>query len=217
MTCPKCGAVDQYELGGMGHMVIMANLLATAKPAAGDFLREDQRIQFIAFTTRWGPMHPQEAIERYQKELALRPNDVTLHVGFGNIYKLLGRDEQAAAEYQTALSLAPHTTDAWIGLAQLAVRRRDQAAAIQCWEQVKAFADQSDLPLEEQFLLVKSAEDNLADLRDGLFPEYEPMPTHVPEVTSRAPYKAAGTQPKVGRNEPCPCGSGKKYKHCHGR
>ncbi|OGI48848.1 MAG: preprotein translocase subunit SecA [Candidatus Muproteobacteria bacterium RBG_16_65_34] len=24
-------------------------------------------------------------------------------------------------------------------------------------------------------------------------------------------------QPKVGRNEPCPCGSGKKYKHCHGK
>jgi preprotein translocase subunit SecA len=22
---------------------------------------------------------------------------------------------------------------------------------------------------------------------------------------------------KIGRNEPCPCGSGKKYKHCHGR
>jgi preprotein translocase subunit SecA len=22
---------------------------------------------------------------------------------------------------------------------------------------------------------------------------------------------------KVGRNEACPCGSGKKYKHCHGR
>ena len=23
--------------------------------------------------------------------------------------------------------------------------------------------------------------------------------------------------PKVGRNDPCPCGSGRKYKHCHGR
>jgi preprotein translocase subunit SecA len=22
---------------------------------------------------------------------------------------------------------------------------------------------------------------------------------------------------KVGRNEPCPCGSGKKFKHCHGK
>ena len=27
-----------------------------------------------------------------------------------------------------------------------------------------------------------------------------------------APYKAA--VPKPGRNDPCPCGSGKKYKHC---
>lgn len=25
------------------------------------------------------------------------------------------------------------------------------------------------------------------------------------------------SQPKVGRNDPCPCGSGKKYKHCCGR
>ncbi len=24
-------------------------------------------------------------------------------------------------------------------------------------------------------------------------------------------------QPKIGRNEPCPCGSGKKYKQCHGK
>ena len=24
------------------------------------------------------------------------------------------------------------------------------------------------------------------------------------------------TEAKVGRNDPCPCGSGKKYKHCHG-
>lgn len=24
-------------------------------------------------------------------------------------------------------------------------------------------------------------------------------------------------QPKIGRNQPCPCGSGKKYKQCHGR
>ncbi|MBR5972383.1 MAG: preprotein translocase subunit SecA [Paludibacteraceae bacterium] len=25
------------------------------------------------------------------------------------------------------------------------------------------------------------------------------------------------TEPKIGRNDPCPCGSGKKYKHCHGK
>jgi preprotein translocase subunit SecA len=28
---------------------------------------------------------------------------------------------------------------------------------------------------------------------------------------------AQSSMPRVGRNDPCPCGSGKKYKHCHGR
>ena len=28
---------------------------------------------------------------------------------------------------------------------------------------------------------------------------------------------AAAEFPRVGRNDPCPCGSGKKYKHCHGK
>jgi preprotein translocase subunit SecA len=27
---------------------------------------------------------------------------------------------------------------------------------------------------------------------------------------------ARRVEPKVGRNDPCPCGSGKKYKKCHG-
>lgn len=34
-------------------------------------------------------------------------------------------------------------------------------------------------------------------------------------TASVAPYVRAGE--KVGRNAPCPCGSGKKFKHCHGR
>ena len=30
------------------------------------------------------------------------------------------------------------------------------------------------------------------------------------------PQPVKHDQPKVGRNDPCPCGSGKKYKKCHG-
>lgn len=33
-------------------------------------------------------------------------------------------------------------------------------------------------------------------------------------VVKQEPIKVA---PKIGRNDPCPCGSGKKYKHCHGK
>ena len=32
-----------------------------------------------------------------------------------------------------------------------------------------------------------------------------------------APRPVQSDSPKVGRNDPCPCGSGKKYKHCHGQ
>ena len=32
-----------------------------------------------------------------------------------------------------------------------------------------------------------------------------------------ASRQATGGLPKVGRNAPCPCGSGKKYKRCHGK
>ncbi len=39
-------------------------------------------------------------------------------------------------------------------------------------------------------------------------PEGEPAPAK-PQTQVR------GT-PKVGRNDPCPCGSGKKFKQCHG-
>jgi len=44
----------------------------------------------------------------------------------------------------------------------------------------------------------------------------------LPEEQADAPSEAippqpiTRTQPKVGRNDPCPCGSGKKYKQCHG-
>ncbi len=45
-----------------------------------------------------------------------------------------------------------------------------------------------------------------------------PTETGEEEVISQgsAPQLLAGVPPP-GRNEPCPCGSGKKYKHCHGR
>jgi preprotein translocase subunit SecA len=37
----------------------------------------------------------------------------------------------------------------------------------------------------------------------------------IAEAVKKKPVVRAGQ--KVGRNDPCPCGSGKKYKHCHGK
>lgn len=45
--------------------------------------------------------------------------------------------------------------------------------------------------------------------------ESEPQPDEKPDVPQQKPFKRSGK--KVGRNEPCPCGSGKKFKQCHGK
>jgi preprotein translocase subunit SecA len=39
----------------------------------------------------------------------------------------------------------------------------------------------------------------------------------VDESTAKQQARAASAVPRVGRNDPCPCGSGKKYKQCHGK
>jgi len=59
--------------------------------------------------------------------------------------------------------------------------------------------------------------------------EMESRAEHMTNVTYSAPTETGEVQttvdantvaqavPRVGRNDPCPCGSGKKYKHCHGK
>jgi preprotein translocase subunit SecA len=43
----------------------------------------------------------------------------------------------------------------------------------------------------------------------------EPADGTQPQQAPKAPMTREG--PKVGRNEPCPCGSGQKFKNCHGK
>ncbi len=51
-------------------------------------------------------------------------------------------------------------------------------------------------------------EKNKADIEAG---KYKDLPQ---EGAKPQTYERTG--PEVGRNDPCPCGSGKKYKKCHG-
>ncbi|MGH8620738.1 MAG: SEC-C metal-binding domain-containing protein, partial [Burkholderiales bacterium] len=44
-----------------------------------------------------------------------------------------------------------------------------------------------------------------------------PRPAPKQSLKPAAPAAVTAKAGKIGRNEPCPCGSGKKYKHCHGR
>jgi len=46
---------------------------------------------------------------------------------------------------------------------------------------------------------------------------YDRAPANVMQYLARKDALQAQAFAGVGRNDPCPCGSGRKYKHCHGR
>jgi preprotein translocase subunit SecA len=72
----------------------------------------------------------------------------------------------------------------------------------------------------------EEAEQLAATGTDGARPTGPPRPAGPrlagpprPALAATGPSASQSSESwgKVGRNAPCPCGSGKKYKHCHGR
>ena len=80
-------------------------------------------------------------------------------------------------------------------LSNVQVQRSDEAAAIE--QQRREAAAKQKMAFEH------------AEAGSAVAPAADAPPPAAPQPITRA-------QPKVGRNDPCPCGSGKKYKQCHG-
>ena len=73
-------------------------------------------------------------------------------------------------------------------------------------------------------LALDNGEDWMSDVEEArlLTQMREGLADHLIEVRrywfeKRVPPTVKREGPKVGRNDPCPCGSGRKYKSCHGR
>ncbi|MEY4268180.1 MAG: hypothetical protein RIS90_2715 [Pseudomonadota bacterium] len=76
---------------------------------------------------------------------------------------------------------------------------------------------QSSAQIEQAAVDMEQRAESIANLTYTAPTETGEVQTTVDEQTvGRAPG-ALGAVPRVGRNEPCPCGSGKKYKQCHGK
>ncbi len=91
-------------------------------------------------------------------------------------------------------------------LARVRVRSDEEIAALEAEERRQAAAQAGHM----QFQHAESSG----------FAEDEEVAAQFPgeaAVAAAATAPIVRDGPKVGRNDPCPCGSGKKYKHCHGR
>jgi preprotein translocase subunit SecA len=67
----------------------------------------------------------------------------------------------------------------------------------------------------EAFLMFESMLANMRETTSMVLSHVEIRQPDEDGAPPAAPAEASATA-KVSRNAPCPCGSGKKFKHCHG-
>jgi tetratricopeptide (TPR) repeat protein len=227
ITCPKCGAVDRYELGGNAMLTLSAELLARlARHEAGEKDANDEGpLVFQRFTLTDGrEMHPYEARDMYRRQIEAEPERADLRLRYGNVLSFLGYQEEAEAQYRAALDRDPTNIEVLYNLGNALYERGNREEARLHLEQVVALAPSSALPRARRNDFVESARETLRDL-SGTFVRLPGPPLRtVPGVATIGAQGASAMAKqvplrleKVGRNEPCPCGSGLKYKKCHGR
>ena len=77
---------------------------------------------------------------------------------------------------------------------------------------------QSGEQLDQAAEALESRAENITNVTYTAPTETGEVETTVDEASQRRQQAVAGSaMPRVGRNDPCPCGSGKKYKLCHGK
>ena len=88
-------------------------------------------------------------------------------------------------------------------LARIQVQSEEEVAAMEVQRQAEADAMALQFQHADVDAIIAEEQEEMRQIADG-------------ETPMAAPAPFVRVNDKVGRNDPCPCGSGKKFKHCHG-
>lgn len=86
-------------------------------------------------------------------------------------------------------------------LSRVRIRSDEEVQALEAAERQQAEARLSQSQFQHQDVGGYSADEEAAQV----------------QAAQQGNAQVQRDEPKIGRNDPCPCGSGKKYKHCHGQ
>ncbi|HQV41158.1 MAG TPA: preprotein translocase subunit SecA [Moraxellaceae bacterium] len=88
-------------------------------------------------------------------------------------------------------------------LARIQVQSEEEVAAMEVQRQAEADAMALQFQHADVDAIIAEEQEEMRQIADG-------------DTPMAAPAPFVRVNDKVGRNDPCPCGSGKKFKHCHG-
>jgi hypothetical protein len=199
--------IDACAFEHLDAVASIAELMAQADPVNAAGYHSELAVA-LAGTDRYVG-----ALQLVHLNLARYPRNAWNLITAGDVYEMFSMDEEALERYVDGLRLAEHRDD-WLAAEQgLSVvlsklGRQDEHDAIvrDNPPPPEATHDERlhkpigpDLPADRLELPRESLNRLATDMGDDWSPAFaEPL----------------NSAPKVGRNDPCPCGSGKKYKKC---
>jgi len=132
------------------------------------------------------------ALERARTNLERFSDDVWVRIKAADVYAALDRHEEALTLYLDAMRTTRDPYD-WMGAAERLPEMLQK------------------LGRESEYESIVRRYPRPSPRRSGLLEEDSTQ--HLGDSTEQVPPPSIGSA-KVGRNDPCPCGSGKKYKKC---
>jgi tetratricopeptide (TPR) repeat protein len=155
----------------------------------------------------------EEALRQVEKNLNRFPEDTWVRIKAGDVYRALGDAAAAEAAYRHALEMTPtdQASDDRDGAVERLIcildetGRSEDANALITSEKMRAAGWETSGDLSER----EDAEPSEAT-------HTPPSPEYAPSPSGANPGTMVRRALKVGRNDPCPCRSGKKFKRCCG-
>jgi tetratricopeptide (TPR) repeat protein len=172
----------------------------------GDLLQSD-----LAMALALAGRH-EEAVSRVRANIECCPDHIWVRILAGDVFEELGDDDAAIRQWLEALEMACEHDD-WSAAADRLEEAFDRAGRQTDFEKILSkHPDPDPKP--------KFDPEPAYSFSRFTWPVSSPstMTNHLEADSVAVPDVGSTTRlarvPKIGRNEPCPCGSGKKYKKC---
>ncbi len=208
LACASCGVWPEFEFTSEAKLALTTELLKPAADSdAGLAGKSNVMVQFEA-PLNGTDVPVGEVVSRCNAAVEKEPKDIAYWLRLGLCYhQVLSRPRYALKYAERALSLEPNAVEAVLQKADALTLRGEDKEAFGLLDQALGTKDRwrlflTDVATPAQFAAQFSRLYNDLLRRLGR--------------TDRANLLASflGASRKVGRNDPCPCGSGKKYKKC---
>ncbi|HSN21080.1 MAG TPA: preprotein translocase subunit SecA [Usitatibacter sp.] len=227
---PPGSVEEQWDLPGLERKLDSDFFLKApvAKWAEEDETLDEEKIaaQVIglaekAYEAKWSVLEEREAVRHYERAVMLQSIDTHWREHLAALdYLRQGIHLRGYAQKQPKQEYKREAFElfgAMLDSIKREVTRHLMAVQVRTQEQV----EEAERRAAAAAAALKNVQYQHSDFNPALAGEEAQSEAAVAIANAAAPAPAPqpiqrSTQ-KVGRNDPCPCGSGKKYKHCHGK